>query len=1584
MIGQNTKRTGLEIAVIGMDGRFPGAKNLEEYWENLKNGVCSLSFLSEEEIKEAGLDPALVNNPNYVNAAGGVLEAPEYFDASFFDYLPAEAEMMLPHTRIFHECVWHALEDAGYDPGAYDGLIGLYAGATSSFNWEARALLSGAAGKLGVFASNHFNSKDYLTTLVSYKLNLKGPSITQQTACSSSLVAIDQACRALLTGICDMALAGGAAVSVRDKAGYMYQEGLVNSPDGYCRAFDAGAKGTVDGEGVGVVLLKRLDDALGDGDHIYAVIKGFAVNNDGMRKSGFTAPSVEGQVEVIRAARQMAEVEFESIGYIETHGTGTPLGDPIEVKSLKSAFNTNRKQFCGIGSVKTNIGHLDAAAGVAAFIKTVLAVMHRQIPPSLFFKKPNPEIDFNNSPFYVVSKLEAWESNGNPLRAGISSFGIGGTNAHVILEEWHEVPSPAGERGPGAGPPQLLLLSAKTASALDKMMQNLAAHFKKHPGINFADAVYTLQVGRKALPYRSMLVCSNIPGAVGALTSGDSAELRVFHTGKQNRSIVFMFSGQGAQYVNMGLDLYGTEPVFRKEMDRCFEILGPLTGYDLKAILYPGSAPQRTQSAQGAVSAVKIKLPDINRTEIAQPVLFVLEYALAKLLMSWGIVPGSMIGHSIGEYTAACLAGVFSLEDALKLVVVRGQLMQEVPPGAMLGVTMPEQELTGLLAPGLSLAAVNGANHCVVSGACEEVEAFKGRLEEDGYTTRPLHTSHAFHSQMMDPIIGEFTEKVRRVRLNKPAIPYVSNVTGRWISVEEAADPRYWAQHLRKTVRFAAGIEQLVNLDAPIFIEVGPGNTLSTFARHHKPGDEEQKRFTINLIRHPRENGPDDRYLINKIGELWLYGAPIDWPAFYAREERKRLSLPIYPFEGKRFWISQDPFKIGAQMLAASRLRKKEDMADWFYVPSWERSVLPPGPGSGDDTSPQSRDLIFLNDCDLCAEAVRQLERHGRHVILVSAGDSFYKQEENRFRVNPGSGKDYDALFLELREAGTIPNRIIHLWNVTEDDGGPRLDDLDRSMDLGLYSLLNIVQAMGRQDITAETRIDVVTGGMQEVMGGESRCPLKAPMLGAVKIIPLEYRNISCRSIDIVVPGTGSSRETKLISQLVDEFNADTGDNVIAYRGDYRWVQAMKPVRLDKREKRPGLLKEKGVYLIVGGFGGMGFTLARYFALDLKAGLILVGRSQFPGKHGWDEWLDTHDEKDDVSLKIKELREWEEQGAEVMAVSADAADFEKMKEVLRRARERFGQINGVIHAAGVIDYGGFIQRRTREAVETAMASKIRGTLVLDRLLEDSSLDFLLLFSSLGNMIYGGKFGEVGYNAANEFLDAFAHYKNRGGGTFTAAINWADWEEVGMSMRAQNQKTGTGPGDTDNKPPLTDSLTPAEGVEIFNRILGSRFTQTAVCMRDLTVLMQQQGLRLKNKELEPTGQLKEAPPSAAFVQRPELTTRYAAPRNKIEQVLVNELQNFLGIEKVGINDNFFDLGATSLTMVGINRNLNKALQEEIPLVTLFNYTTVRSLAEYLVRRESSETTAAGGKDRGDEIRKGKKSVQERYQRIRGRR
>ncbi|MCP5104812.1 MAG: type I polyketide synthase, partial [bacterium] len=793
IIEQND-RADVEIAVIGMAGRFPGADNIDEFWDNLKNGVESISFISEDQLMGAGLDARLLKNPNYVKSRGGVIEDKDHFDAHFFGYTPGEAEVMNPQMRIFHECAWEALENAGYAPGCFDAAVGVYAGASSSFHWEALTFLSGKRDNATHLAVHNIANKDFLTTRLAYKLDLKGPAITIQSACSTSLVAVHLACQGILDGECDMALAGGASISSADNNGYLYQEGMILSADGHCRAFDAGASGTIGGDGAGVVVLKLLEHAIEDRDYIYAVIKGSAINNDGINKASFTAPSREAQTETIKAALRMAEAEPRSISYIETHGTGTPIGDPIEMAALKQAFNTPEKQFCAVGSVKTNIGHLDAAAGIAGFIKAALALNYRLIPASLHYEKPNPKIDFENSPFYVNARLKEWKTNGERLRAGVSSLGIGGTNAHVIMEE---VPAECRVRqgDAGAGQYKLLLLSAKTGTALDNASQNLTAFLKDNPGTNLADAAYTLQVSRKVFQHRRMVVCSTVNEAVESLPDPGSTRVRSFLSREENRPVVFMFSGQGSQYIDMGLQLYREEPVFRAQMDRCFNILNPLAGTDIKALLYPDAA------ADGSVKLTE----RLNRTEMTQPLIFAVEYSLATLLMKWGLSPYAMTGHSIGEYTAACLAGVFSLEDALELVVLRGKLMQGMPPGGMLSIPLSEARLVPMLNRRVALAVVNSSSHCVVSGEFDAIDAFAEALKENGFEGKPLHTSHAFHSAMMDPILEEFETSMAQVTLNKPGIPYISNVSGGWIKAEEAVSPGYWATHLRSTVRFSAG-----------------------------------------------------------------------------------------------------------------------------------------------------------------------------------------------------------------------------------------------------------------------------------------------------------------------------------------------------------------------------------------------------------------------------------------------------------------------------------------------------------------------------------------------------------------------------------------------------------------------------------------------------------------------------------------------------------------------------------------------------------------------------------------------------------
>lgn len=878
--------TGLEIAVVGMAGRFPGARNVEQFWHNLKNGVESVSVFSDEDLLAAGLDPALLSKSNYVKA-GAVLEDVELFDATFFGYSPREAELIDPQQRIFLECAWEALENAGYETGSTENRIGVYAGLslnTYLLNLISNPSLIDSIGPIQILIGN---DKDYLTTRASYKLNLEGPSVVVQTACSTSLVAVHLACRSLLSGDCDMALTGGVSVNGYLKSGYLYQEGGILSPDGHCRAFDAKAQGTIFGSGVGIVVLKRLEDALADRDSIQAVIKASHINNDGALKVGYTAPRVEGQVKLIRSAQYMAGVEPETITYIEAHGTGTALGDPMEVEALTEVFreSTKKVNFCAIGSVKTNIGHLDAAAGVAGLLKTILALKHRMLAPSLNFEQPNPRIDFARSPFYVNDKLREWKAGKAPRRAAVSSFGIGGTNAHVILEE-----APIVEASPEERSAQLLVLSAKTRSALETATLNLGEYLRQTPEANLADVAYTLQVGRRAFDCRRMLVCRQAEEAARSLEANDSRRVFTATQEPRERPIALMFSGQGTQYVQMGRGLYETEPTFRGQVDRCCEMLKPDLGLDLLALLYP------------AANDVQKAARQLKETSIAQPALFVIEYALAQLWIEWGIRPAAMIGHSIGEYVAACLAGVFSLADALRLVAARGRLMQQMPHGEMLVVPLAEERVRDLLDKGLSLAAVNAPELCVVSGKAERVAELERRLgTQPGVQCSRLPTSHAFHSWLMDPILDVFTKEVEKVSLQTPTLPYISNVTGAWITAEEATDAHYWTRHLRHTVRFADGIKTLTKDADWLALEVGPGRTLSTLAKQQLA--KQSGTLLFSSLPQAQDAGDGVEFLLRTLGTLWLAGGRVDWSGFHAHGQRRRIPLPTYPFERQRYWI---------------------------------------------------------------------------------------------------------------------------------------------------------------------------------------------------------------------------------------------------------------------------------------------------------------------------------------------------------------------------------------------------------------------------------------------------------------------------------------------------------------------------------------------------------------------------------------------------------------------------------------------------------------------------------------------------------
>ena len=845
------------IAIVGMAGRFPGAKNIAEFWENLKSGVESISHFSDDELEVSA-------GPNAVKARS-ILEDVEMFDAAYFGITPKEAERIDPQHRVFLECSQEALDDAGYDPSRYPGAIGVFAGCSPN-SYFLRHLCTDrkfiddytAGYQVANYPTMLGSSPDYLSSRVSYKLNLTGPSITMGTACSTSLVAATQACESLLSGQCDMALAGGVSITLPQKRSYEYTEGGLASADGHCRPFDANAQGTVFGSGCAVVLLKRLEDAIADGDSVYAVIKGYGINNDGAGKAGFTAPSVEGQARAIRKAHQVAGVDPSTITYIEAHGTATPLGDPIEIAALTDAFreHTSANQFCAIGTAKGNVGHLDAASGVTGLIKTALSLKYGTLPPLPNFQAPNPRIDFSNSPFYVNRELTEWKAGATPLRAGVSAFGIGGTNAHMVLEQ-----APATPKSDSRFGHHVLLLSAKTPEALQRAGVQLAAHLGD---ANLADAAYTLQTGRRSFDHRRIVVCSDAREGAAKLSQPFNT------TAVKNRlPIVFAFPGQGTQYTGMGQQLYRALPQFREAFDECSSALG----VDLNWVI--NSAP-------------------LDKTNFAQPAIFATEYALAKQWMAWGIQPEAMIGHSVGEFVAACLAGVFSLEDGLKLVAERGRMMQELAGGVMLSVRASEEQLRARLVPDVAIAAVNSPALCVAAGPEAAIASLESALSTDGIVHKRLRTSHAFHSQMVDPILGALATRVQGMSLNSPKLRYVSTLTGEWITTAETTNPDYFVRHCRETVQFSAAVRCLQGEGAWCVLEVGPGQSLTTLARQHGMN-------AVSSLSTPDQ--PELAGMMNALGGLWLAGNAADWSKVYKGQQRRRVSLPTYPFDRKRFWI---------------------------------------------------------------------------------------------------------------------------------------------------------------------------------------------------------------------------------------------------------------------------------------------------------------------------------------------------------------------------------------------------------------------------------------------------------------------------------------------------------------------------------------------------------------------------------------------------------------------------------------------------------------------------------------------------------
>lgn len=1346
-----------DIAIVGMAAHLPGAADVGEFWRNLRDGIESIRHLDEASLLAAGESASRMAKPNYVPAAA-VLDGFEGFDAEFFGFSPKEAAILDPQHRHFLEVAWEALEDAGHPPESFPGRIGVWAGCgMGSYFYFNICSNRDLVDQTGMFLLRHTgNDKDFLSTRVSHVFDLKGPSINVQTACSTSLVAVHYASQALLNGECDMALAGGVTIELPHRRGYLFEEGEILSPDGHCHAFDHRAQGTVFGSGAGCVVLRRAVDAVRDGDHIWAIIKGTAVNNDGASKAGYLAPSVDGQAACVAEAQAIAGVTGDDVSYVECHGTGTYLGDPIEVAALTAAFRETGQGVghCRIGSVKTNIGHLDTAAGVASLIKVALALKNRQLPPSLGFEKPNPSIDFETSPFRVNDRLADWAADG-PRIAGVNSLGVGGTNAHAVVQE-------APLRSASAQsdwPFQPIVLSARSKTALDTQAARLASHLRDHPDQPLADVAWTLKEGRRAFEKRRVLVAETHAEAADLLDGKDPRRIFSHDWLGDDPEVVFMFPGGGAQYAGMARDLYETEPVFADWMDRGLAVLEPKLDYDIRALWLP-------ERGQEVAANEALKRPSVQL-----PLIMITEYALAQLFISWGVQPKALVGHSMGENTAAALAGVMRFEDCIGLVHLRGQLFDTVPPGGMLSVPLSAEALQPYLGADHDMASVNAPGLCVVSGPDAALKTLAEALAKDGVETQRIAIDIAAHSKMLEPILQRFGDYLRSIPLNAPALPIISNRTGEVLTAEQATNPDYWVQHLRNTVNFRACLETLAKVPNRVFMEMGPGRALSSLAQANGVAAAQ----VIPALRHPEQQVADDAWHMATIARLWACGVPVDWTPIWGEGPRHRVPLPTYAFQKKPYFIEPSkPSVIEAEALPA----RLETISDWGWRPHWRPAVA--GAELADLADmPKQNWLVFTDAEGLGLAAVSQLRAAGHHVTTVRPGDTFARDGEQGYVLAPERGREgYDLLIRDLVARGQVPSRILHLWLVTRKESfRPGSSFLHRNIEQGFYSLLFLAQAMAEENLPKPIQITAVTTGAAQVRDEALAYPEKAMLVGPARVIPREFPGVAVRLLDLALP----SRPGDLAGVVLEEAMSE-GEAIAAHRGERRYELGLKPQPLDDAR----LEMPNGAHvLITGGFGGIGLTIAEDLIRRHSVKITLIARRRLPERGLWAALLAKAGPNDPIARRILAVQRLEALGGEVLIAQADVANVVEMEAAKSAGESRFGAVHSVIHAAGVVDDGPILTKSSAD-IEDVFAPKLHGTQVLERLFPDGSITWMVLFASTSTVT--GPAGQVDYVAANEYLNAYARHRANGK-TKVVALNWGIWQGVGMAADALADRVG---------------------------------------------------------------------------------------------------------------------------------------------------------------------------------------------------
>jgi acyl transferase domain-containing protein/acyl carrier protein len=1554
------------IAIIGIGCRFPGGANdPDAFWRLLRDGVDAMVEVPHDRWDiDAFYDPDADAQGKMYTRRGGFLQQVDQFDPLFFGISPREAVSIDPQQRLMLEVSWEALEKAGIAPNRLKGSrTGVFVGIGQN-DYAQLQLNSGDPTRISVYDGTG-NGFCFASGRLSYILGLQGPSMAIDTACSSSLVAIHQACKSLRTGECDLALTGGVQLMLSPEVNIFLSRSHALSPDGRCHTFDADANGFARGEGCGILVLKRLSDAEADGDNILALIRGSAVNHDGP-SSGLTVPNASAQQAVIREALKSAKVEPSEVNYVEAHGTGTPLGDPIEVRALGAVLGEGRspENPLIIGSAKTNIGHLEAAAGVAGIIKVVLSLQHQEIPPHLHFKQPNPYINWDELPVVVPRSAMPWFSGERRRLAGVSSFGMSGTNAHIVLEE-PPVLKPV--QAEVERPLHLLTLSAKTEEALKQLAVQYHKCLAANPSLAIGDICFSANTGRSHFTHRLSVVASSsveVCEKIGNFSAGQETAGVFKGQGSSLPKVAFLFTGQGSQYIGMGRQLYETQPTFRASLDRCDEILRPYLEKPLLSVLYP--KPGETSP--------------LDQTAYTQPALFALEYALVQLWKSWGIHPDAVMGHSVGEYVAACVAGVFSLEDGLKLISERARLMQSLPSGGEMVAVLASpafiREITEIDYNEVSFAAFNGPQNTVISGSAQAVRAICTQLEAAGIKTKKLQTSHAFHSPLMEPLLAEFREVASKVTYAAPQMTIISNLTGEQLT-PEAITPEYWCHHLRSPVQFAKSLNTLHACGYEVFVEIGPKPTLLGMSCNCLP--EKVGVWLPSL----RPGQSDWQQILLTLGELYVRGVDVDWSGFDRDYPRRRVMLPTYPFQRQRYWVekgesgheqtqplskqiqtsivnllhqgntkqlaqqlegvgnfSENEMKILPKLLQALVKQHQQEVQaatikDWLYQVEWQpkpqrlQTVLHETqvhePGSW---------LVFADLGGVGQALAELLQRRGQNCILVHAGEAYRTLETGSWSINPTNPGDFERLFQEVLGTSIPPLRgIVHLWSLEVAlPDALTVPTLEQAQKLGCGSVLHLVQTLVKHYGSASPRLWLVTRGAMPVKGDVPLAIAQAPLWGLGKVIALEHPELWGGMLDLAPEAVETEDLWSLHNEarkLLAEIEDSQGEDHLAFRNGNWYVARLVPKQLPESQKVA--LRSDGTYLITGGLGALGLLVAQWMVEQGARQLVLTGRRS-------------------ASTEIQEtLRQLEQKDVKVLIAQADVSNEADMVRVLEAVKASMPPLRGIIHAAGVLDDKILLQQNW-ERFSRVMAPKVKGAWNLHTLTRDLPLDFFVLFSSAASLL--GSPGQGNYAAANSFMDVLAHHR-LAQGLPGLSINWGSWAEVGMaaSLTTRHQAANATLG--------MDNIAPQQGLQVLKQVLGQVPSQIGVLPINWSVLKQQLSVRGQLPPLlfELFAKTQTQEETVASVQRSDILPRLSQAQNGdrlnfLVVYLQEQITKVLGFGTVLTLDpqqRLLELGLDSLMAVQLKNSIAADLEVNVPIEKFIDGSSIVQLAKLLLEK-----------------------------------